>query len=80
MRYMSRRQNYFFMLLMFLNYRRPVSFSEECTCRDQSISSPVVLACPLSILGVLAQQLPSTLNYINDNFDPISYRPSIRLL
>ena len=36
-------------------------------------SNPIVLARPLSILGVLAQQLPSTLKYINDNFDPNSY-------
>ena len=35
-------------------------------------SNPIVLARPLSILGVLAQQLPSTLKYINDNFDPNS--------
>ena len=31
-------------------------------------------ARPLSILGLLAQQLPSTLNCINDNFDPILYK------
>ena len=38
-----------------------------------SISNPIVSARPLSILGVLAQQLPSTLNYSNDKFDTISY-------
>ena len=55
---------------------RPLAFFEEFasgTCMDQSISNPIVLARPLSISGVPAQQLPSTLNYINDNFDPISY-------
>ena len=36
------------------------------------MTKPIVLVRPLSILGVPTQQLPSTLNYIDDNFDSIS--------